>query len=129
MVDLVSGHSDAELADISNFHRLIGDFTYMSGGANTLTYGRIGIIAVSADAFTAGAVPELIADFEAPWWYNQAYSYDDLGSGGVHRLVVDFKLNRRYYKGQALPFILDVNSLANGTTEWGFHCRILYSHK
>ena len=129
LLDLSTGLNDDQLADVANIRRMIGDFTYMAAGGNTLTYGRFGIIGTSRDAFAAGAVPEPIGDFEAPWWFTDAYSFDDLGTGGVHRLSFDIKMNRRYNKGQAIAFVLDVSTNANGATEWGLHIRLLYTHK
>ena len=85
---------------------------------------------MSTDAFAAGSVPELIGDFEAPWWYNAAYNFPAGGLlGAVRDVVLDFKLNRRFGKNMALAFILDVGSGSNAATLWSFHARILYSHK
>ena len=126
LLNLTSGMPTDQLSDIANFHRLIGEFTYISNNVNTHAYGRFGMISVSTDAAAAGSVPELIGDFEAPWWYNRAFATaGDL----VPRIVeIDAKINRRFNRNQALEFVLDIAAGSNAIT-WGLHLRMLYSHK
>ena len=126
-MDLASGLPDDQLADVANIHRIVGDFSFTASSVNNIAYGRFGIISVRGDAFAAGSVPETIGDFEAPWWYSSAFATD--GDLDHKRLEIDFKLNRRYNKGDAIAFILDVSSQSNVAIEWGIHLRLLYSHK
>ena len=124
----MAGLPTDELADVARIERIIGEFVFISSTINTVTYGRFGIIPVTLDAFSAGAVPETIGDFEAPWWTNRVYNYDgDLASN--HTIPFDWQPKRPWYKNLALSFVLDVASGANANTEWSLHTRILYSHK
>ena len=126
LLNLVSGMPTDQLSDIANFHRLLGEFVFVSNNVNTHAYGRFGIIAVSGDASSAGAVPELIGDFEAPWWYNTAFA--TAGDLVVQHVPIDSKINRRFHRNEALQFVLDIAAGSNAIT-WGLHLRILYSHK
>ena len=130
LLDLATGLPTDQLSDVANIHRIVGDFSYINASSGATTYGRFGIISTSLDAFTAGSVPELIGDFEAPWWYTAAYAVPAGATlQGGFRLPIDFKLNRRFGKNMALAFVLDVASGSNSSTNWGVHLRILYSHK
>ena len=128
LVDLAAGIPADQQHDIANIHRIVGDFTFGLVSVNAQAFGRFGIISMSGDAFAAGAVPELIGDFEAPWWYNDAF-FKDGEVSLTERLKIDFKLNRRFNANTALAFILDLASGSNGSLLWSLHLRVLYSHK
>ena len=91
----------------ATIHRLIGNFAFMTqeGATDSTEYVvAIGIGVVTLEAFSAGAIPDPLSDFNYPWYYwtTRTFKAQTIDSPQTQQWDIDIRSRRRLRDGHVL---------------------------